>query len=231
MREIDAFLARPCGDWRYDAQRAAWAELVVLVAGLAEDAVHEIDARLARAYERGGQDGVCFEDDQRIAPLAWMFPTPQPVLVLARELSVALQPSAIDEDKLLAAARSPLTLPLTRLSIAGGNLQPILPELLATPLFDGLDTLRIRNANIGSNDGLLRLAATPSLASVTTLDIAFCSVHEEGLEAILASPHLHSLAWLTIDANCIDEYGDRGQGYWDDLLARLAERRIEIDFV
>lgn len=231
MRTLEAFLARPCGTWRYDAHRAAWDELVALVEALPVDAIPEIDEQLARAYESAGEDGVYFEDDQRIAPLAWLFPTPRPLLALAREVSVEVRSYDIDAAMVLAAARSPLTRAITRLSIFRGYLEPILPELVTTPLFEGLDVLALRSALIGGDDGAALLAATPALASVAVLDISGCNVHEQGIEAILASPHLRGLEWLTVDANCIDEHGERGQAYWDELIARLAARRIELDIV
>lgn len=232
MDAITTFLSRPSNHWSHDACEAAWRELTELVDALPESAIASVDDRLARAYDDAGASAVCLEDDQRVAPLRWCVPEPRAALALAREVSL---PPEVSDVSLLLLAASPHTRAITRVALRDRSpmrsLERLLPELLASPLFAGLDVLSLRESTIGGDDGAALLAGAPALASLGVLDLAFADVHEAGLEALLASPHLVRLERLVLEANALDPYGERGEPYWDALNARLDARGLVIDFV
>ncbi len=231
---LDAVLSRDSTKWSVHDRAEAWRELCERVDAIPEPdvarVVAEIDARLARQY---GSDAVWFEDDERVAPARWCLPSPRPGLAIAREVS--LDVLAVPHEQLLALASSPFARPITRVSLHGGWLEPILPQLTASELFADVDTLRLRSALIGGDDGAALLARAPALASLAVLDLAGCNVHEEGVEAILASPHLEQLQILDVDANfwTLPEPGEEqaNMARRDALGDALEARGIEMKLV
>lgn len=227
---VDTFLARDSSQWRMDEQETAWRELTERVDAIPEHEIAEVDARLAAQY---GTTAVWFEDDQRIAPARWCSPTPRPGLALAREVSLDLD--RVSHEALLALATSAHVRAITRVSLSGGSLAPILPQLVASELFADVETLRLREARLGGDDGAAILAQAPGLASLVVLDLAFSGVHERGVEALLASPHLARLEILTVDANfwTLPEPGEEEatMARRDALVAKLEARGIEMFLV
>src|SRR5262249_3792623 len=59
--------------------------------------------------------------------------------------------------------------------------------------------------NIGE-DGVVLLATSPAVDSLTTLDVAWNEVGSRGFEALLLSPHLHPLTSLHIYENNLYNY-------------------------
>lgn len=233
MQSIDAFLSQPSRSWKIAEREARWKELVALVDALPADdvvtAIAKIDALLAEGYADAGVSKVYFEDDQRVAPLHWCAPRAMPTLALARE--IALDAGAWRDADLVALAESRWTQAITRVALRSGRLEEILPRLLASALCRGVETLDLRASDMGGDDGAKRIARSSAAETIEVIDLAFCGVTEEGVEALLASPQMSRLSYLIVDANCIDQYGRRGEAYWQDLCARLDARRIQMDCV
>ncbi len=78
------------------------------------------------------------------------------------------------------------------------------PALFASPLLAGLTYLYVEGLE---PDGAAHLAASPHVASLTTLNLRQGSVGPAGAKALAASPHLAGLTHLYISRSDIDDAG------------------------
>ncbi|HEY1813680.1 MAG TPA: hypothetical protein VGG74_15120 [Kofleriaceae bacterium] len=77
-------------------------------------------------------------------------------------------------------------------------------ELLADPHLDQLVSLSIGSGGIKlGDDGLAKLVACSRLGHLRELDVSFQDIGMSGLEALCASPHLRSLAYVGFAGNNI----------------------------
>ncbi len=232
MDEIRALLARAAPD---DGHHATWDALVRLVDALPEhvvgDALAEIDESLARSYANPGSGPLWLEDDERVAPQHWVVPVPRPALLIAREVDLDCDALTLEPEQIAAICESRYGAAINGLALRDGNLEPVLDRLLVSPLVRGVGKLSLFSSNIGGSTGAEKLAAAPALAEVCVLNLAFCSIYEKGVDAILDSPNLPLLSTFYVEANCCDQYGELGPPYWDHLHDRLEARRIEMTFV
>ena len=232
MDEIRALLAKAAPD---RGHHAAWAELVRLVDALPEhlvgDALAEINASLARSYENPGSGPLWLEDDERVAPLHWVVPTPRPALLIAREVDLDCDALKLEPEQIATICESKYAAAIWGLSLRDGDLEPVLDRVLASPLVRGVEKLSLLSSRIGGSTGAAKIAAAPALAGVCALNLAFCYIYEKGVDAVLDSPTLPLLSIFDVEANCCDQYGELGQPYWDHLNDRLEARRIEMTFL
>lgn len=121
--------------------------------------------------------------------------------------------SGFGDRGILALAANAGNLPhLRQLDLAGNDLTThAMKALTASPLVDGLRDLNLFGNPIGA-EGVLALANAPRLARLERLDLGYIErdkqiITREAVTALFASPHLKSLARLTLDP---PHFGDKG---------------------
>ncbi len=200
-----------------------------------------------------GTKRLWFEYDARIVLRQWIYPAVSPLCRLAKELSIGdtyRTAWRIEDDErviqvsdagfaegLLQIARSPHLAPIEILRVSDANLEgDRLSELLSSPLGRGVQVLELPGCRIDGSDGARRIVNSPTAAELGMLDLSFCYIHHDGLDAIIDAP-LPKLTSLKLGTNCIgmsgDEIPEGFDAYWDRMCERCAEREppLEVTFV
>lgn len=228
----------------FDAWRALVAAIDVVPPTAIVEVVTVVDEVLARQY---GEDGLWFENDERAAPAQWVHPQPSPALLLVRDLAIenpgsgGAREHAIALDALGVAfedevawmkrlAKSEWTRAIWRLRMADLLLKRDgLAALLAAPLCSSVVWLELPQCNIDGADGARVIARWEGARRLEILDLSFCYIQADGLEALLEAdmPALHT---LRLSTNCVYHYEDAPEGYWDGLGVRCRDRGLELEF-
>ena len=77
--------------------------------------------------------------------------------------------------------------------------EPALLELLKTPLFEGLHTLRLQSNGLDASC-IEALVNRPEAASLRVLDVRYNPLNSQGAMALAQAPYLANLTWLNVHA-------------------------------
>ncbi len=91
--------------------------------------------------------------------------------------------------------------PVCHLDLA--NVRPVLRDLLASPLLDGIRSLSLIECDLDDAD-IAALATSPHLTQLRWLSLAHNGIGEGGVESIATSKMLPSLAWVNLAGNRIE---------------------------
>jgi hypothetical protein len=145
------------------------------------------------------------------------FQTVLPALEKLRQLTdLALDDNLLKDSGARRLASSAWVARLTRLNLAGNGLRVAGVQALAASVhLEGLQSLDLsRNTDFGQ-EGLEALLASPHLGQLTELSLNGCRVGPEGAALLLASPLVARLTDLNLGRNTI---GDKAYQEW---LARF----------
>ncbi len=211
-----------------DGKRAARAEFIrtqVALAGMPQDAPGR-DKLERQEQELLAQHRADWEQRLRSLPLRTIAPTFQRGLIHGITIDAEDFPShaklifacapTIREVRIKRCLSNTvhklLNLPylaqLTSLQIGGGIHAPELQALAASPLLASLTSLDLSHNAIDA-EGARALANSPYLAQLTSLNLGGNSIGDTGLQALASSPHLANLKSLELDGNEISASGAR----------------------